>query len=210
VNTIRPCSLDSPYREHPAIAAIHHWRANTQRKVVFTNGCFDVLHPGHLALLSFCKEISVDPLLVVGLNVDATVRKLKGPGRPVINGNDRKLQLEALRVVDHVIFFNEDTPEVLIKTINPDFLVKGADWAGRLIVGSHYVLGCGGAVVFAPRYRDFATTTILERPFADAAAEIEEGLRTDGAHHKQYYLERALKILYPKRKRGDWLPGKAP
>ena len=102
--------------------------------VVFTNGCFDVLHKGHVSLLNFCK--SLGDKVVVGLNSDSSVARLKGPSRPVNTQEDRKFVLEGLSSVDEVIVFHEDTPYDLIKSIKPDIIVKGGDYVAENVVGS--------------------------------------------------------------------------
>ena len=103
-------------------------------KVVFTNGCFDILHRGHLELLRYCR--SVAKWVVVGLNSDESVGRLKGKNRPIVSQEDRKELLEELKCVDEVIIFNEDTPYELIKSIKPDIIVKGGDYNAEDVVGS--------------------------------------------------------------------------
>tara|TARA_Y100001938_G_scaffold136536_1_gene199560 strand:+ start:483 stop:875 length:393 start_codon:yes stop_codon:yes gene_type:complete len=102
-------------------------------KTVFTNGCFDVLHRGHVELLKFCKRIGDH--VVVGLNSDDSIRRLKGEGRPINTLKDRKMMLEELRCVDKVIVFEEDTPYSLIQSLNPDIIVKGGDYTPEQVVG---------------------------------------------------------------------------
>jgi rfaE bifunctional protein nucleotidyltransferase chain/domain len=130
-------------------------------RVVFTNGCFDILHAGHVAYLS--KARALGDFLVVGLNSDESVRRLKGPARPV-NGQDaRKAMLEALRCVDFVAVFEEDTPIRLIGDIRPDVLVKGGDWLPENIVGADLVQARGGRVVTVDFEEGFSTTGIIDR-----------------------------------------------
>src|SRR5690606_20640707 len=112
------------------------------KRVVFTNGCFDLLHPGHVRYLAIAR--SHGDLLVVGLNSDRSVRGLKGPGRPVQSEDARAEVLAALAAVDHVVIFDEPTPYELIAALEPDVLVKGADWAERDIVGADLVRARGG------------------------------------------------------------------
>ena len=107
------------------------------RKVAFTNGCFDLLHIGHLELLEHARKLG--DILIVGLNSDDSVRRLKGPQRPINTQLDRARILAALEVVDYVVIFNEDTPLELIQTIKPDFLIKGGDYSPDTIVGSAFV-----------------------------------------------------------------------
>ena len=130
------------------------------KKVVFTNGCFDVLHPGHLDLLTRARALG--DALVVAINTDASVRRLKGPKRPVFSEKERGEILSALGMVDYVCTFDEDTPLETVLSIRPDILVKGADWAEN-IVGSKEVEGWGGKVVALPLVEGQSTTGIIER-----------------------------------------------
>ena len=114
------------------------------KKIVFTNGCFDILHPGHIHILSKAK--SLGDILVVGLNSDLSVKNLKGDKRPLVSEDDRSRVLLSLRFVDYVIIFNELTPLKVIKKIKPDFLVKGGDYNENDIVGSDFVKAYGGQV----------------------------------------------------------------
>jgi D-glycero-beta-D-manno-heptose 1-phosphate adenylyltransferase len=138
------------------------------RRVVFTNGCFDVLHPGHTKLLELAKDKG--DVLIVGLNGDATVRELKGPGRPTIPQDERAEILAALDSVDAVVIFHEPTPRELITHLLPDILVKGGDWALDQIVGRDEVERAGGFVVTVPVKTGFSTTEILRK--------IREGARS--------------------------------
>jgi len=132
-----------------------------EKKISFTNGVFDILHPGHIFSLSqAAKEADY---LVVGLNSDESVKRLKGDGRPV-NGEDaRALILASLILVDVVIIFEEDTPLELIKAIKPDVLVKGGDYKIEQIVGAKEVVAHGGRVVINPLIEGFSTTAIIEK-----------------------------------------------
>lgn len=132
-----------------------------QKKVVFTNGCFDILHFGHVCYLSAAKDLG--DLLVVGLNSDASVQRLKGPARPINDGTARATVLAALQVVDFVIFFEEDTPEQLIEAVAPDVLVKGSDYQISDIVGADFVLKRGGEVKTIAFVDGFSTTGISEK-----------------------------------------------
>ena len=114
------------------------------KKIVFTNGCFDILHPGHIHILSKAK--SLGDILVVGLNSDLSVKKLKGDKRPLVSEDDRSRVLLSLRFVDYVIIFNELTPLKVIEKIKPDYLVKGGDYNENDIVGSDFVKASGGQV----------------------------------------------------------------
>ncbi len=139
-------------------------------KVVFTNGCFDILHAGHVRFLREAR--SQGDLLVVGVNDDASVQRLKGKGRPVHPLRDRLEVLAALEDVDYLVSFSEDTPERLIREITPDVLVKGEDWRDKGVVGREWVESHGGKVVLLPLYPGRSTTAALERL---KAAEQEEG-----------------------------------
>jgi D-sedoheptulose 7-phosphate isomerase len=130
-------------------------------KIVFTNGCFDLLHPGHIDLLARARALG--DKLVVGINSDASVRSIKGEGRPVMDQQDRKTILESLRTVDEVIIFDELTPENLIRDLKPDILVKGGDWKPGEIVGSDFVIANGGEVRSLPLLGKYSTSNIVER-----------------------------------------------
>jgi rfaE bifunctional protein nucleotidyltransferase chain/domain len=129
--------------------------------VVFTNGCFDVLHRGHVEYLARARAMG--DALVVGLNTDDSVRKLKGPSRPVNEEEDRAFVLAGLEAVDAVVLFAEDTPRELIAGLLPDVLVKGGDYRPDEIVGAREVREAGGRVVVAPLVPGRSTTSILER-----------------------------------------------
>ena len=137
------------------------WQKPEGRKVVFTNGCFDILHRGHATYLAQARELG--DLLVVGLNTDASVRRLKGPSRPVNNQYDRAFLLASLAFVDFVILFDEDTPEQLIHQVQPDVLVKGGDYTLDNIVGADFVLQNGGAVTTIPFVDGYSTTLTLQK-----------------------------------------------
>jgi rfaE bifunctional protein nucleotidyltransferase chain/domain len=128
-------------------------------KTVFTNGCFDLLHPGHVDLLERARALG--DRLVVGLNSDASVRALKGAHKPYVNQDDRKKMLLALRSVDEVVIFDDDTPLRLIKEIEPDVLVKGGDWPVDKIVGADFVLARGGEVRSLTLLPGYSTTTVV-------------------------------------------------
>ncbi|OGX28768.1 MAG: glycerol-3-phosphate cytidylyltransferase [Omnitrophica WOR_2 bacterium RIFCSPHIGHO2_02_FULL_67_20] len=137
-------------------------RANARgRRVVFTNGCFDLLHAGHVKLLEHARRQG--DLLIVGLNSDRSVRALKGPGRPVFSQRDRALLLAELQSVDYVTIFNERTPQRLIERLRPDVLMKGADWRSGQIVGSDVVRRKGGRVVRFPLLKGYSTTALIQR-----------------------------------------------
>lgn len=129
--------------------------------IVFTNGCFDILHPGHVDLLGRAKKLGTK--LVVGLNSDESVKRIKGSGHPFQNENDRKAVLMALDAVDEVIIFEELTPENLIHKIKPDILVKGGDWKPDEIIGGSFVVANGGKVVSLPLVDGFSSSKIFEK-----------------------------------------------
>lgn len=131
------------------------------KKIVFTNGVFDIIHRGHIEYLNEAKALG--DYLVVGLNADASVRRLKGDTRPVNKENDRKFVMENLKAVDDVIIFTEDTPYNLILKIIPDILVKGGDWKEEQIVGSDIVKQNGGKVMSLKFVTDYSTTGIIEK-----------------------------------------------
>ncbi|HEY0155601.1 MAG TPA: D-glycero-beta-D-manno-heptose 1-phosphate adenylyltransferase [Longimicrobium sp.] len=135
-------------------------------RVVFTNGCFDVLHRGHVEYLESARGLG--DLLVVGLNTDDSVRRLKGPSRPVNPEDDRAYVLAGLAAVDYVTFFAEDTPRDLIIALLPDVLVKGGDYRKEDIVGGAEVEAAGGEVVVAPLVPGRSTTAILQRAAQNA------------------------------------------
>ncbi len=132
-----------------------------QQHVVFTNGCFDILHRGHVSYLAKARQLG--DLLVVGLNSDASVRRLKGPERPVNDEQARAHILAALEMVDYVVLFEEDTPYNLILKVKPDILVKGGDYVIDNIVGADFVRERGGQVLTIPFVDGFSTTSIIEQ-----------------------------------------------
>ena len=131
------------------------------RRIVFTNGCFDLLHPGHIGSLEQARALG--DTLVVGINSDASVRQLKGAGRPVLPERERAEILAALECVDAVVIFDELTPREIIAGLLPDVLVKGADWPGDQIVGREEVEAAGGRVVSIPVVPGYSTTEILRK-----------------------------------------------
>jgi rfaE bifunctional protein nucleotidyltransferase chain/domain len=137
---------------------INRWKL-LSRTISFTNGCFDILHPGHIASLSDAAREA--DFLVVGLNSDASANRLKGAGRPVMDQQSRALMLASLIMVDAVVIFNEDTPLDLIELIKPDVLVKGGDYSLEQIVGAKEVISAGGRVIINPIVPGFSTTGII-------------------------------------------------
>ncbi len=138
------------------------WRLQN-RPIVFTNGCFDILHKGHAHVLNSATDLYYNVALVVGLNNDASVKRLKGENRPFNNENDRAIMLASMHAVDAVILFDTDTPYDLIAAIEPDYLVKGGDYNPDTIVGADIVKAHGGKVVIIPFLDNYSTTLILER-----------------------------------------------
>lgn len=131
--------------------------------MAFTNGCYDLLHPGHIRLLEQAKSLA--GVLIVGINTDAGVRRLKGPGRPLLPEQERAQLLAALEAVDAVVLFDEDTPRELIAELLPDILMKGADWS-HFIAGREEVEAAGGKVLAVPLQPGYSTTGILEKLLA--------------------------------------------
>jgi len=132
-----------------------------RRKIAFTNGCFDILHLGHISYLQEAKKAA--DILVVGLNSDRSVRKIKGPKRPIVDERSRAAVLAALACVDHVVLFDEETPLKLIEAVKPDILIKGADWKGKGAVGSESVRAYGGKVKFFKYVKGLSSTRIINR-----------------------------------------------
>ena len=142
------------------LARVADWRANGET-IVFTNGCFDLLHVGHVTLMEDCRRFGSK--VVLGLNTDASVRRLKGPARPVVGERDRARVMAALGAVDAVTLFDEDTPEELIEALVPDVLVKGGDYSVETVVGHEKVLARGGRVEIVPTVEGFSTTGIMRK-----------------------------------------------
>jgi D-sedoheptulose 7-phosphate isomerase len=129
--------------------------------IVFTNGCFDIIHPGHIDLLRRARKLGTK--LIVGINSDRSVKAIKGDNKPYLNQNDRSQILKGIKYVDDVFVFDEQTPEKLIKKIKPDVLVKGGDWAINEIIGSDYVLKRGGKVFSLPLKGNYSSSSIVEK-----------------------------------------------
>jgi len=137
------------------------WHRKGKKTIVFTNGCFDVIHRGHIEYLEFCK--SQGDVVVVGLNSDSSVNIIKGPARPINNQHDRAVVLAALEMVDYITLFDEPDPLNLIKKVKPDVLVKGEDWAEKGVVGREFVESLGGKVVLAPLVEGKSSTVAIEK-----------------------------------------------
>jgi D-beta-D-heptose 7-phosphate kinase/D-beta-D-heptose 1-phosphate adenosyltransferase len=139
---------------------VAEWRAGGET-IVFTNGCFDLLHVGHVTLLEDCHRFGSK--LVLGLNSDASVCRLKGPTRPVVGENERARVMAALAAVDAVVLFEEDTPIELIRAVRPDVLVKGGDYSVETVVGHEVVIAAGGRVEIVPTVEGFSTTNLVKK-----------------------------------------------
>lgn len=139
---------------------IAQWRL-PGKTIVFTNGCFDILHAGHIASLT--EAAQQGDILIVGVNADASIKNLKGSNRPINNENERALLLASLAMVDAVILFSQSTPLELILTIKPDVLVKGGDYKIEEIAGAKEVMEWGGKVIINPIVQGFSTTSIINK-----------------------------------------------
>lgn len=130
-----------------------------KKRVVFTNGCFDILHVGHVEYLSRARRLG--DLLVIGLNSDRSVRAIKGKTRPINAERDRAKVLAALYCVDYITIFSDKTPDILIRALKPDILVKGGDWKVKDIVGADFVMSYGGRVARIPFVKGYSTTSVI-------------------------------------------------
>lgn len=139
---------------------IAQWRL-LNKTIVFTNGCFDILHAGHIASLS--EAATHGDILIIGVNADSSVKGLKGPNRPINNENARALVLASLIMVDAVVLFSEPTPLELILTIKPDVLVKGGDYKVEDIAGAKEVIGWGGKIIINPIVEGYSTSSIINK-----------------------------------------------
>ena len=145
---------------HEAILRFGREKRNG-RRVVFTNGCFDLLHPGHIETLEQARRLG--DALIVGVNSDRGVREMKGPGRPIVPERERAEVLAALECVDGVVIFGEPTPREIVAALLPDVLVKGGDWASDQIVGREEVEAAGGRVVSIPVVAGYSTSAMVEK-----------------------------------------------
>jgi len=139
---------------------IRHQLKNQNKKVVFTNGCFDLIHAGHIDYLSKAKALG--DVMIVGLNSDSSVIRIKGSKRPILNESERSFIISNLKPVDYVVLFDEDTPQLLIEELLPDILVKGADWEIENIVGKDVVIANGGEVKTIEFVNDQSTSNIIQ------------------------------------------------
>ena len=154
-------SKSSKLRSPELLADELAWHRRKNRTIVFTNGCFDVVHRGHIEYLKFCRQHG--DIIVVGLNRDDSVKIIKGPDRPFNNQHDRAAVLAALESVDYIALFDEPDPLNLIKKVKPDVLVKGADWAQKGVVGREFVESYGGSVILAPLVEGKSSTATIEK-----------------------------------------------
>jgi D-glycero-beta-D-manno-heptose 1-phosphate adenylyltransferase len=160
---VLPNNMSRFYRRDELVQARQEWRRQGKR-VVFTNGCYDILHPGHIRLLEQARDLG--DLLILALNSDDSVRRLKGPSRPLIAESERVAIACALQAVDAVTTFDEDTPRELIAAVLPDVLVKGSDWS-HFVAGREEVEAAGGAVKLIPLEAGYSTTKTVEEILRD-------------------------------------------
>ena len=153
--------MKNKLKSRAAIKAIAERLKSQDKRIVFTNGCFDILHAGHVEYLSKAKEMG--DVLIIGLNSDGSVKRLKGEARPINREKDRARVLSALAFVDYVIIFNEDTPELLVRKLKPDIMVKGGDWKGRQVAGADFVRSCGGRLALVPFVKGYSTTSLVKK-----------------------------------------------
>jgi len=141
----------------------------TNRGCIFTNGCFDILHRGHIELFKFCRSQHPNKQVVVGLNSDKSIRELKGPGRPIVSEEDRVAVLLAIQLIDYIVIFDTKSVLPLIKAMKPSFLIKGGNYSTKpcavadQIVGQEFVESYGGKVITAPMIEGISSTNIIER-----------------------------------------------
>jgi len=150
-----------PQRKVMSWSALSDWRGRQRGRVAFTNGVFDLLHPGHIDVLVGARARG--DALVVGVNSDASVKRLKGPGRPIRSDGERVYVLAALEAVDAVTLFEQDTPLDLVRLLQPDAIVKGGDYAPETVVGATEVRSRGGEVIIIPLTPGHSTTSTIER-----------------------------------------------
>ena len=146
------------YTREALVAARAEWKRGG-KKVIFTNGCYDILHPGHIRLLEMAR--SLGDILILALNSDASIQRLKGPTRPILPERERVATVLRIEAVDAITIFDEDTPRELVAAVLPDILVKGADWA-HFIAGREEVEAAGGEVLALPLEPGYSTTNLLD------------------------------------------------
>lgn len=153
--------MKSKLKDASALARILSRQRRRHKRIIFTNGCFDILHIGHIRTLK--RAGALGDILVIGLNSDSSVRAIKGPSRPINSQSDRAEILSSLYFVDYITIFNEPTPERLIRKLKPDILAKGGDWRTEDIVGSDFVKALGGKVVTIPFVKGYSTSSLMKR-----------------------------------------------
>ena len=153
--------MNSPLLSWDEVKQLREQWAAQGKKVVFTNGCFDLLHPGHIKYLNDTKALG--DVLILGLNADASISRLKGSTRPINPLKDRAAMLNGLKAIDAVVAFEEDTPQKLIAKLLPDVLVKGGDYAAADIVGAKEVRAAGGEVIVVPFLDGYSSSKLIER-----------------------------------------------
>ena len=158
-------------RSVDSLIAELNWHRRQKETIVFTNGCFDVVHKGHIEFLKFCRNRG--DIVVVGLNSDSSVKKIKGPDRPINNQHDRAAVLAAMETVDYITVFDEPDPLSLIEKVRPEILVKGEDWSEKGVVGQEFIESYGGKVVLAPLVEGKSSTTTIEK-IKSLAAKIKK------------------------------------
>ncbi|MCH7590965.1 D-glycero-beta-D-manno-heptose 1-phosphate adenylyltransferase [PVC group bacterium] len=153
--------MDSKIQNGDSVRPLLEKIKSEKKTIVFTNGCFDILHPGHVYYLNHAKNMG--DCLVVGLNTDASVKRIKGPKRPLVCEKDRARVLASLESVDYVVFFDDDTPQKLIEIVKPDILVKGGDYRKDEIMGADIVKAYGGKVATIDFLDGFSTTEMISK-----------------------------------------------
>ena len=148
------------FNKNNLLEKLEIWRG-ANKKIVFTNGCFDLIHLGHIEVLA--RSADLGDILIVGVNTDSSIKKLKGNNRPIIEENSRAHQLASLEFVDAVILFNEQTPLELIKVIKPNVITKGGDYNSEQVVGNEIAVKNEGEVIIIPLTQGYSTTSILDK-----------------------------------------------
>lgn len=178
----RDGGLPHKLKELPELLRLLDEHRRKREKIVFTNGCFDLLHMGHIEYLKFSRKQG--DLLVVGINSDRSVQELKGPNRPILAQNDRAQVLAGLEDIDYIVVFDETTPDELIRKVRPDVLVKGEDWREKGVVGRDFVESYGGQVVLAPLVKGISTTDIVSRIINRYGNNSDENPDSAGAENE--------------------------
>ena len=148
------------FNKNNLLEKLEIWRS-ANKKIVFTNGCFDLIHLGHIEVLA--RSADLGDILIIGLNTDSSIKELKGNNRPIIEENSRAQQLASLEFVDAVILFNEQTPLELIKVIKPNVITKGGDYNSKQVVGNEIAVKNEGEVIIIPLTQGYSTTSILDK-----------------------------------------------